>query len=111
MQKDQKTRARKESAKEKRKKKNRRSTNDFKLGTFVANFLFRTKRIEKTQILRSLQITAAMAEHRATGRRECACNGLQEEEKQEESSAASQRAIANQVVGTYHIVGDCSLTG
>ncbi len=44
-------------------------------------------------------------------RRMRACNGLEEEETQEESSAASQRAMANQVVGTYHLVGDCSPAG
>jgi hypothetical protein len=91
MQKDQKTRARKESAKG---KKNRRSTKDFKLGTSVANFCF-GKRIEKTQILRSLQITAAMAEHRATAEENARATDFKKKKKtQEESSAASQRAIA-----------------
>jgi hypothetical protein len=78
---------------QKKKEKDRRSTKDFKLGTFVAN-LCSGHRIEKTQILRSLQNHCSDGGTSSNGRRECACNGLQEEETQEEGSAASQRAIA-----------------
>jgi hypothetical protein len=82
MQKDQKTRARKESAKE----KNRRSTRDFKLATFVANFRS-GQRIEKSQILRSLQITAAMAEHRATAEENARATDLKKKKKHKRRAA------------------------